>query len=200
MNSLETIMPGRVHRLKVISVAALFLATVFPSTLPAQDAPVQGPGAPERGVARISVVNGEVSVRRGDSGEWVAASVNAPLMVEDRLATGAGSRAEVQFDSANLIRIGANAEIRMAQVDYGRINLQVAHGTVTFRVLRDSKAQVELATPPVSVSPAQIGSYRIFVQEDGQTEITVRQGQAEIYTPRGSEPLQAGQTMLARGN
>ncbi|HLY20499.1 MAG TPA: FecR family protein [Bryobacteraceae bacterium] len=165
----------------------------------AQNAPPQDSGAPERGVARISIVSGEVSVRRGDSGDWVAAVVNAPLMVEDRVSTGTGSRAEVQFDSANLIRIGAHAEIRLAQLDPARYNVQLAHGTVTFRMLRDSQAQVELDTPTVSVRPAHVGVYRIYVQEDGQTEITVRLGSVEIFTPRGSQQLQAGQTMLARG-
>ncbi|MGA2131687.1 MAG: DUF6600 domain-containing protein [Bryobacteraceae bacterium] len=186
--------------MKTLRAAALLIAAASPILLRAQEQPMQDPGAPERGVARLSIVNGEVSVRRGDSGDWVAAAINAPLMVEDRLATGPGAKAEVQFDSANLIRVGANAEIRLAQVDYGRVNLQIAHGTVTFRVLRDSRSQVELDTPTVSVRPKQIGAYRVFVQEDGQTEITVRLGQADIYTPRGSEPLQAGQTMLARGN
>lgn len=161
---------------------------------------MQDPGAPERGVARVSIASGEVSVRRGDSGDWVAAVINAPLMVEDRVSTGTGSRAEVQFDSANLIRIGAHAEIRLAQLDNGRYNLQIAHGTVTFRMLRESQAQVELDTPTVSVRPSQLGTYRIYVQEDGQTEITVRLGSAEIFTPRGTEQLQAGQTMLVRGN
>ena len=87
-------------------------------------------------MARVSIVGGEVSVRRGDSGDWVAAVINAPLMVEDRVSTGAGSRAEVQFDSANLIRVGANAEIRLAELGFNHYHLQIAHGTVTFRVLR----------------------------------------------------------------
>jgi len=160
---------------------------------------MQDPGTPERGVARISIVNGEVSVRRGDSGDWVAAVVNAPLMVEDRVSTGTGSRAEVQFDSANLIRVGANAEIRLAELGYNRYHLQVAHGTVTFRVLRESQAHVEVDTPTVSVRPAHIGAYRIYVQGDGQTEITVRLGAVEVATPKGTEQLKAGQTMLARG-
>ena len=30
----------------------------------------------ERGVARISVINGDVSVRRGDSGDLIAAAIN----------------------------------------------------------------------------------------------------------------------------
>ena len=59
----------------------------------------------QRGVARISVMNGEVSVRRGDSGEWVAGVINAPLMTDDRIATGPNSRAEVEFDAANVLRI-----------------------------------------------------------------------------------------------
>jgi len=169
--------------------------------LSAQDAaPAQDPGTPERGVARVSIVNGEVSVRRGDSGDWVAAAINAPVMVDDRVSTGTGSRAEVQFDSANLIRVGANAEIRVAELGSNHYHLQVGHGTVTFRVLRESQARVELDTPTVSVRPSHIGVYRIYVQGDGQTEITVRLGAAEVTTPKGAEQLQAGQTMLARGN
>jgi hypothetical protein len=190
--------PGR--SFKFLATLALPILAAAPAILFSQDGPPPDPGAPERGVARISIVNGEVSVRRGDSGDWVAAAVNAPVMVEDRLSTGRGSRAEVQFDSANLIRVGAQAEIRLAQLDPGRYNVQMAHGTVTFRSLRESQAKIELDTPTVSVRPSQIGAYRIYVQEDGQTEITVRLGTAEIYTPKGSQKLQAGQTMLARGN
>ena len=185
---------------QLLVAAVLLTMAGVPAFLHAQQGPpVQNSGAPERGVARISVMNGQVSVRRGDSGEWVAGIINAPLMVEDRVAAGQGSRAEVQFDGANLIRIGANAEIRLGALDYSHINVQVAHGTVTFRILRDSRVQVELDTPTVSVRPSHVGVYRIYVKEDGQTEITVRLGDAEIYTPRGAEQMQAGQTMLARG-
>lgn len=165
--------------------------------LRAQEAPGN---PPERGVGRLSIINGQVSVRRGDSGEWVAAVVNAPVMVEDRIATGPGSRAEVQFDSANMVRLGANAEVRLADLTYNRYELQVAHGTIMFRVLHDARVPVEIDTPPVSVRPTGAGAYRIYVQEGGATEITVRSGAAEIYTPKGSEQLPAGQTMLVRGN
>src|SRR5208337_2520611 len=79
--------------------------------------------APEdlsRGVARISLMDGEVSVRRGDSGEWVVGVINAPLLTADQIATGPNSRAEVQFDAANMLRIGGNAEIHMAQLENRR--------------------------------------------------------------------------------
>jgi len=176
------------------------LALAAAAILGAQGGPPPDPGAPDRGVARISFVGGEVNVRRSDSGDWVAAVVNVPLMAEDRLATGAGARAEVQFDAANLIRVGANAEIRIAELGLNHYHLQIAHGTVTFRVLRDSPARVELDTPNVSVRPVEAGAYRVYVQADGQSEITVRLGTADIANPRGMQRLQAGQTMLTRGS
>ena len=152
-----------------------------------------------RGVARVSLLNGDVSVRRGDSGDWVAAALNAPLVVEDALTTGANSRAEVQFDWANMIRLAADTEVRLAVLEDQRYNVQVARGLVTFRVERDSDADVEISTPSVSVRPVKKGSYRIYVREDGESEITVRSGEAEIFTPTGRERLKSGRTMLARG-
>src|ERR1039457_5451254 len=74
----------------------------------------QEPDDLKRGVARISLMNGDVSVRRGDSGEWVAGVINAPLLTDDRIATGANSRSEVEFDASNVLRIGGNAEVRLA--------------------------------------------------------------------------------------
>ena len=159
----------------------------------------QDPDDLKRGVARVSLINGDVSVRRGDSGDWVAAALNAPLMSEDRVVTGPNSRAEVQFDQANFLRVGADAEVRMAQIEDRRYQAQIARGTVTFRVLRDYDSQVEVDTPSVSVRPTKKGIYRITVGEAGESEITVRTGDVDIYTARGSERLTSGRTMLVRG-
>jgi len=154
---------------------------------------------PGRAVARISVMNGDVSVRRGDSGDVVAAALNAPLMADDRLLTSTSGRAEVQLDHANMIRVAPSSEVRFAGLDRASFQLQIAAGTVTFRVLRPSQAQVELDTPSVAVRPLRQGIYRISVHDDGTSEITVRFGEAEIDSQRGGERLEAGQTMNARG-
>jgi hypothetical protein len=154
---------------------------------------------PERGVARISVIHGDVSVRRGDTNDWTAAAINAPMVVGDRIYTGTNSRAEVQFDWANMIRLGPNSEVRMADLQYERYVVQVAEGITTWRVLRDRDADVEISTPTVSVRPMRRGEYRVQVRPDGTTEITVRSGEAEIFTPTGVERLRPGRTMMARG-
>ena len=178
---------------RLLAVVALALA----APLWAQPQDEDRPG---RGVARISLINGDVSVRRGDSGDIVAAAVNGPLVVEDRVLTGPGSRAEIQFDWSNMLRMAGDAEIRLSELEYRRYQIQLAQGLVTFRVLRDIDADVEISTPSVSVRPTRKGEYRIHVRPDGTTEITVRSGEAEIFTPQGSERLRSGRALLARGS
>src|SRR5580704_12799608 len=170
-----------------------------PNPNPSGNVDPDGQYEPGRAVARISILNGDVSVRRGDSGDVVAAALNAPVMADDRLLTGSAGRAEVQFDSSNMIRIGANSEVRFAAMDVKSFQIQVAAGTVTFRTLRPSQVLVEVDTPSVAVRPLRPGAYRVTVREDGTSEITVRSGEAEIDSQKGGERLEAGQTMEARG-
>jgi hypothetical protein len=146
------------------------------------------------------LLNGDVTVRRGDTGEVVAGELNAPLVALDHILTGSGSRAEVEFDNSNMIRLGPASEVRLGDLKDNDYFLQVAEGTTTFRMMRDTGARIEISTPTVSVRPTEQGTYRVTVRPDGTTEITVRSGQAEIFTPRGSEILRSGKTMVARGS
>lgn len=186
---------GLIKRGVPLVMASLVLAAV---PLRAQNDP-DGQYEPGRAVARISVVNGEVSVRRGDSGDVVAATVNAPLMADDRVLTSSSSRAEIELDASNVLRVAPNSEVRFTAMDVSSFQIQVAAGTVMFRTLRPSQAQVEVDTPSVAVRPMQPGAYRVTIHEDGTSEITVRMGEAEIDSQRGGERLEAGQTMDARG-
>ena len=181
----------------LISVSAFAQQPGAPDPASAPDAAppdVAGPG-----VARISFVGGDVSVKRGDSGQAVAAAMNAPLLVADTIATGPEARAEVQFDSGHRLRLGNEVDARVAELQNGKFRIELAHGTVSLSVLRDVRAQAEISTPSVSFRPLQRGLYRITVGDDGQTTITVRAGQGEIYSLKGTERLNANQSMIVRG-
>ena len=190
----------------VMLLASLSVLAQGPGQDP-QQAPQQGPppqGGPNqadanRSVARISIINGVVSVRRGDTGDAVAAVLNAPMTSTDRLLTGEGSRAEIQFDAVNMIRLAPTTEVRIGDLGYHQYQVQIASGTTLFRVLRDNDAQIEISTPSVAVRPLKRGVYRVTVKDDGSSEITVRSGEAEIASPKGTEKLAAGKTMEARG-
>lgn len=161
----------------------------------AQDADDQ-----QHGVARISVMDGQVSVRRGDSGDWVAGIINAPLLADDHISTGPNSRAEIEFDSANLLRLGGTAEIKINALEASRFQSELSHGTVTYRVLGPSTANAEVDTPNISVRITKVGIYRISVTESGETELVVRAGDVEVFSPHGSQWVSAGQMMIARGS
>jgi hypothetical protein len=160
----------------------------------------QDPDDLKRGVARISLINGDVNVRRGDTSDWVAGVVNAPLLTDDRIATGPASRTEVEFDAANALYLGANAELHLAQLEYGRYQMELSHGVATFRMLHQTDVNIEIDTPSVSVRPSRQGSVRIAVNDAGETEVSSRMGDVEVFTPRGSQWVRPGQTLMARGS
>ena len=173
--------------------AGLFAQSTGPNTDEAQD-------VPGRGVARISLINGDVTVRRGDSGDVISAAVNAPLVASDRILTGLASRTELQFDGTNRLRIAPESDLRLSEIEYRRYTVELGRGTLTWHVSRNSASDIDINTPSVSVRPTEPGDYRISVKPDGTTEVTARTGAAEIYSPRGVERVRRGRTTLVRGD
>ncbi|MEX2299527.1 MAG: DUF6600 domain-containing protein [Bryobacterales bacterium] len=165
--------------------------------VPRLDAQTSDEG-PALGVARVSLTNGDVTTRRGDSGDWVEARVNTPLVEGDALATGPGSRAEVQLDYSNLIRLNENTEVTMASLANRSFKVQLGRGILMYSELKGGEADIDIETPHVAVRPRKNGRYRIEVLGD-ETAVTVRRGEAEIASSKGVETLKSGRTMLIRG-
>src|SRR3981189_2222870 len=126
------------------------------------------------GVARMSVSEGDVSAQRGDTGDWSAAALNQPLVGGDRISTGDGSQAELQLDHSNILRLGNNAQAKIAtlertqigraQVERAQIQVQVGQGLAYYTVFKDSEAEVEIDTPNAAIRPtANEGVYRVEV-------------------------------------
>jgi hypothetical protein len=156
------------------------------------------------GVARISVIQGDVSVQRGDTGDWAAAALNQPLVGGDRISTGDGSQAELQLEHSNILRLGNNAQakiatMRRAQIERAQIQVQVAQGLAYYTVFKGSEAEVEIDTPNAAIRPtSKEGIYRIEVN-GFETQVIVRVGTADISTPQGSTHVEVGQAATIRG-
>jgi hypothetical protein len=130
----------------------------------------------------------------------VALLLNVPLMTGDTVSVTPGATVELQLDSANFVRIAGDSEVRIAALDPGHYQFQLSKGLVTYRSERLTNAQGEIDTPLIAVRPSGAASVRVEVAPDNSTRATVRHGAAEIYTPKGTEPLQEGNTMTVRGN
>ena len=173
----------------------------YPPYSEAQPGAMNAPIADQQhSVARVSIVQGDVNVKRGDNGQLTAAVVNAPLVARDHLETAPGSRAEVELDNANLVRLAPNTDVGFADLQYGRYQLQVGIGTIIFRTLRNSNSQVEVDTPSIAARPTGEGEYRISVFDNGTSQITVRSGRLDIFGPNGSQRIDPGHSVMVRGD
>src|SRR5205807_5298459 len=112
------------------------------------------------GVGHISLIHGDVSMQRGDAGDWAAAGLNAPLVRGDQIATGLKSRAEIQLDYANIVRMAASSQVKIADLTRLHIQIQVAQGYANYTVFKGGEADVEIDTPNVAVHPLKQGRYR----------------------------------------
>src|SRR5580700_9784355 len=161
----------------------------------------EGPAKIDQGVGRVSMIHGDVSTQRGDSGTWSAAVLNQPVVNGDKVSTGAGGRAEVQLDFANILRLGSNAQATIANFTHKYIQIQVGQGLANYSVFGESEAEPEIDTPNVAVHPAhKDGIFRVEVRPDGDSIVIVRKGEAEISTPQGIGSVKQGEMATVRGS
>ncbi len=161
----------------------------------------EGPAKTDQGVGRISMIHGDVSTQRGDSGTWSAAILNQPVVNGDKVSTAAGGRAEVQLDFANILRLGSNAQANIANFTQKYIQIQVGQGLANYSVFGESEAEPEIDTPNVAVHPAhKDGVFRIEVRPDGDSIVIARKGEAEISTPQGIAEIHQGEMATVRGS
>jgi len=152
------------------------------------------------GVARISLTQGDVSTQRGDSGEWAAAVINAPIVSGDKVSTGDNARAELQLDFANMLRLGDRAQATIANITRNQIQVQIGEGIANYDVLRGSEADAEIDTPNVAIRPNRGGaSLRVIVNSNDETEVIVRRGDAQISTQQGNTQVGQGQIITIHG-
>src|SRR5713226_2636839 len=105
------------------------------------------PAKTNQGVGRVSMIHGDVSTQRGDSGDWSAAVLNQPVLSGDKVSTGTGGRAEVQLDYANILRLGSNAQATIANFSHKYLQIQLGQGLANYSVFNESEVEPEIDTP-----------------------------------------------------
>ena len=177
-------------------LGTLGVAVLAAGALWAQQDAGDQPGAndvdPPTRAARLSYVEGAVSVQPAGIDDWTAASINRPLTGGDQLWSDRGSRAEIQFDTAT-VSIADSTSLALLNVGDDGVQLQLSAGTtnITLHEL-DPEAMFEIDAPNASVSLVRPGSYRIGVDGAGNTTVAIRTGQIQVVTS-------AGQSVILRG-
>ena len=151
-------------------------------------------------MARISLIHGDVSTQRGDSKDWSAAALNAPVLAGDRVSTGDKARTELQLDYANMLRLAEHTQANITQLTRSQIQIQLGHGMANYTVYKNSDADAEIDTPNVAIrTERRESSFRILVTADDHTEVLVRRGEIEVTTPQGGTRVGQNQFITIQG-
>src|SRR5260370_3007973 len=176
--------PGRLAVLALLAVFALGAAWAEEEDPPGR-------------VARVSDVEGSVSLQPAGVQEWAAATLNRPLTTGDKLWTDQNSRAELDIGAA-VIRLGATTGFSFLNLDDNTAQMQVSAGTLIVRVRDMQGGQTyEVDTPNLALSLQQPGEYRVEVNDAGDTTIVkVSEGQAQAAG--GGQAVAIGAQQLDR--
>jgi uncharacterized protein DUF6600/FecR-like protein len=148
-------------------------------------------------VVRISLIGGEVNLKRNGNQDWEPLRLNYPLVEGDTVATDNDSRLEIQIDARNFVRLAANSTLRIVTLRDEGIALSVVEGTATVRLAKfDHKREYfEIDAPRTTMAAEKEGSYRIDVPRDGRVRLTVRDGgSARIYSDTSGFSLRDGRS------
>jgi hypothetical protein len=152
-------------------------------------------------VARISDIAGTASYARGDDPDnWQAADRNVPVTLGDRLYTGKRSRVELQVQGGNFVRIGSNTDLAVLNLNDDTKQFAVKAGVGSFQIRQlDENDVFEVDTPNSAVTIERPGDYRVDVDADGNTRVSVLEGQASVASGGGSVSLGRGDAMRIDG-
>ena len=149
---------------------------------------------PPTRVARISVVDGSVSMQPGGQGDWGSAQRNRPVTIGDKLWVDKDARAELQAGDA-AFHLGSMTALSFLNLDQGVTQVRLPEGSLNFRVreLREGDLY-EVDTPNVAFTIKQAGAFRIDVSESGDSSrIIVIRGEGEVTADGKTYEVHAGE-------
>jgi hypothetical protein len=138
-------------------------------------------GDPPTRVARVSYIDGSVSLQPGGTGDWGAAAKNRTVTVGDKLWSDKDSRAELQAGQAT-VHLDSMTALSFLNLDENIIQMRLAEGSINFRVHELRQGDLyEVDAPNLAFTVKQAGAFRIDVNENGDSSrVTVIRGEGEV--------------------
>ena len=146
---------ARYGRTKLWILLSLLLCSACWSTARAEDEI----DPPDR-VARLSFINGSVSLAPADSDDWADALLNRPITTGDRIWVDAGGRAEVQIGTST-VHVDENTGLAFLTLDDDTLLMRLTDGAIAVRVHSlERNETVQIETPNTTVHVARTGRVR----------------------------------------
>src|SRR5512141_2229284 len=149
------------------------------------------------GAIRVNLVQGDVQVKIADTGEWVPASVNMPLVEGDELWVPDGSRAALQSTLGDYVRLDEGTALQILRMDLDSYQFYLTEGRVYVLNRAPRRSVLQFDTPDASIRA--FGDARIRIDSrGGETDVSVFRGSVQTENGDGTTTVRAG-NMLAVG-
>jgi hypothetical protein len=200
-NSLHLSVITRPHRARLCGLLSILLLCAGP-LLHAQNDNVNDP--PNR-VARISLIQGNVSLEPNGVDAFSQAEINYPLTSGDRVFADNNSFGELQ--TAGLaVRLGNGADVTLSSLTDNIAQFGLAQGSIRVRTrslsaFNGQPATVEVDTPNGAILVDQPGDIRVdSYPQDDTTVVTVSSGAVEVTGQNLDQQLGPNQSLRLAGS
>lgn len=158
-------------------------------------------------VARISLIRGDVQIKRAGENEWENAVVNLPIVEGDLIAADRGARVEVQIGKDNFFRLADSSILEVVTLrDKGGVALSLPEGTLSLTIgeFDAERDFIEIDAPKTTVSIEKKGAYRIDTERDAESLFVAAfdGGEARVYSDGTGFSLRTGKRaeLFVRGS
>jgi hypothetical protein len=184
---------------RIVALTLSLLGAMAMSSAYAQENDLPEADPPER-AARLSYLQGDVSLQPADEQEWAPAILNRPLTTGDKVWTERGARAEIEVGPA-AVRLDSDTGFSFLNVDDDTIQMRMTAGVLNVSVRHlDDNEHIEIDTPNVAVILLRAGSYRLEVNDAGdRTVVKVSEGAADATGSGQDAVVHAGQAVTFTG-
>ena len=157
-------------------------------------------GDPPSLAARISFVEGNVSLQPNGEGDWGAPPRTARLPSVIRSGPIKPPVPNCRPAQAS-IHMGSMTALSFLNLDNGVMQVRIPEGTVNFRVRELREGDVyEVDTPNQAFTVRQAGAFRVEVSEDGEgTRITAIRGEGEVTAGGKTYDVRPGEMVELTG-
>jgi FecR protein len=140
--------------------------------------------APLRRSARLSYLQGSVSVEHADNAEGEAAQLNMPLVQGLRLTTGNDGQAEIEFEDGSLVRMTPNSTLGLNNLSVDgsgdfQTQLALTRGMVYVELRAAPKYSYRIYAGGDVVTPLENATVRINLDET-PAKVAVVTGSAQV--------------------
>ena len=176
-----------------IAVAALFCSLLgAPAFADAGDPPGRA--------ARLSVVQGNVSLMPSGATDWSQATINYPMTTGDRLYTDQSARTELEIGNV-AVRASESTDLTVANLSDELLQLGLGQGVIRLHIYEKIPGStIEVDTPNGALTIEEAGDYRVETYpNDNSTFVIVNRGALDINGGGVSQALNSGQAVKLTG-